>query len=167
MSELIAVNFKDSYRASEVLTEWQRREWDWAADLDNAAVVRLYEQEQYRVQFIVDPRAANVSRWTQLWLSFLTMSLQVNSSKDQVFTDTNARGGVALNSKWWSQVLGVSGDFVRDLGALVQPGDSAILMIIHVPHVKEVFQKLRNYGGTVLHTSFSAEQDAKLREALH
>ena len=36
-----------------------------------------------------------------------------------------AAGG-AIDADWWKNEFGISEDFVRDIGALVQPGDSAI-----------------------------------------
>jgi uncharacterized membrane protein len=176
MSELIAIGFKDLYRASEVLNEWQRREWGWVAELDRAIVVRLYEEDKYRVHFIIDPTSRVGGTWARLWVSFLSLALQVPFNKEIFcgFGDVSApsMGGSGSGSplpdiKWWTEVLGVSGEFVRDVGALIRPGDSAIFMILQAPNTRAAFLKMRNYGGTVLRTTFSAEQDRRLIDALN
>ncbi len=55
MSDLVVVVFKDQYRASEVLNELRRREWNWVIDLDQAVVLRIDEQGKLRVLMNVDP----------------------------------------------------------------------------------------------------------------
>src|ERR1044071_5375535 len=66
------------------------------------------------------------------------------------------------DGKWWKESLRISEEFVRDIGALIQPGDSAIFMLLRTPKVVSVLRQLRNYGGTLLRTSLSPEQENKV-----
>jgi uncharacterized membrane protein len=66
------------------------------------------------------------------------------------------------DSKWWKESLRISEEFVRDIGALIQPGDSAIFMLLRTPKVVSVLRQLRNYGGTLLRTSLSPDQEDKV-----
>jgi hypothetical protein len=68
--------------------------------------------------------------------------------------------------KWWRETLCLSDDFVRDVGAMIQPGDSALFTLLHTDKRGIVFQQLRNYGGTLVNTTLSPEQDQRLRDVL-
>jgi hypothetical protein len=68
--------------------------------------------------------------------------------------------------KWWRNSLCLSDEFVRDVGAMVQTGDSALLMLLQTDKPEAVFQQLRNYGGLLIHTTLSPEQDQVLKDVL-
>jgi uncharacterized membrane protein len=52
---------------------------------------------------------------------------------------------------------------VRDL---VKPGTSAILMVVRKVTTDKVLDALKPYGGTVLKTSLTREDETRLQEAL-
>lgn len=179
MSDLLAIVFNDQYRASEVLNELQRQESEWVADLDKAVVVRQVGQDKFKVVFSFDPTTEEETAWARLWGSFLSLVL-FNSLEDGI-VDT-ARNladacGMLTNGeletrrvlpdvKWWRETLCISDDFVRDVGAMIQPGDSALFTLLHTDKRGVVFQQLRNYGGTLVNTTLSPEQDHKLNQVL-
>ena len=179
LSELIAIIFKDQYRASEVLNDLQRREWDWGADLDQAVVVRHTEKEEYKVLFSFDPMTETGGSWARLWGSLLSLVLfdpLTEGIVQTVASFSEASGAPARldfdkqkrlpDVKWWRERLRLSKEFVRDVGAMVQPGDSALVALLHADRPGFVFQQLRNYGGTLVHTRLTAEQDWQLQHAL-
>ena len=49
---------------------------------------------------------------------------------------------------------------------MVQPGDSAIYAILRVGDPDIVANKFRGYGGTILRTTLSKEQQAKVEKVL-
>jgi uncharacterized membrane protein len=178
LSELIAIIFKDQYRASEVLNDLQRREWDWVADLDQAVVVRHTEKEEYKVLFSFDPMTETGGSWARLWGSLLSLLLfdPVADGIVQTVATFSEASGAPTNVdapkqlpdvKWWRERLRLSREFVRDVGAMVQPGDSALVALLHPDRPGLVFQQLRNYGGTLVHTRLTAEQDWQLQHALN
>src|SRR5215510_10334535 len=179
MRALIVAGFGDPYRASEVLNELQRRDWAWVADLDQAVVVRWNEKDRLRVQFSVDPVTHEGADWAGLWGSFLSMALFVPTT-DGI---AEAAGTIALASmgveevgrishgaipsvRWWRESLKIPDQFLRDVGAMVQPGDSALFMLLRTPKPEAVLRQLRDYGGSLLHTLLSWEQEVKLDDAL-
>jgi uncharacterized membrane protein len=68
--------------------------------------------------------------------------------------------------KWWRESLKIPEPFLRDVGAMVQPGDSALFMLLRAPKPEVVLRQLRDYGGSLLHTLLSLEQEEKLEDAL-
>jgi uncharacterized membrane protein len=179
MSELIVIGFQDTYRASEVLNELRRREWDWVVELDQAVVVRWDEQGKLRVQLCVDPTTHESALWARLWGSLLSLGLFIPATNGMVAAVRNlavgpgtvttvgkgakwAASAAMPDGKWWKESLRISEEFVRDIGALIQPGDSAVFMLLRTPNVVSVLRQLRNYGGTLLRTSLSPEQENKV-----
>jgi uncharacterized membrane protein len=49
---------------------------------------------------------------------------------------------------------------------MVQPGDSAIYAILRVGDPEIVADKFRGYGGTILRTTLSKDQQAKVEKVL-
>ncbi len=179
VSELIVTGFKDLYRASEVLNELRRREWDWVADLDQAVVVRRDSVGKLRVLFNVDPTTKEGVAWAKLWGSFLSLALFMPITDNIVeavrdvslipHTAASGSGGAhkaLADFKWWKEGLRISDEFVRDIGALVQPGDSALFMLLRTASARAVLQQFRNHGGTLLHYALTPEQEDKLQDVL-
>jgi uncharacterized membrane protein len=60
----------------------------------------------------------------------------------------------------------VDDNFARQVGANLPNGGSALLVLFRKVTADKVLPQLAHFGGTVLQTSWSEEQDAKLRAAL-
>jgi len=63
--------------------------------------------------------------------------------------------------------LGIKDDFKRRVQELVQPGTSALLVIVRQVTVDRFVEALRPYGGTVLQTSLPHGTEQELMKALH
>jgi uncharacterized membrane protein len=50
--------------------------------------------------------------------------------------------------------------------ALIQPGDSAILAILRIVDPDVLADQFRGYGGTILSTTLSPDQQAKVEKVL-
>ena len=75
-------------------------------------------------------------------------------------------GAGAVDASSWKDEFGIPDDFVQRVGALVQPGDSAIYAILRVGDPGVVADQFRGYGGTVLRTTLSRDQQAKVEKVL-
>jgi hypothetical protein len=62
--------------------------------------------------------------------------------------------------------VGIDDRFIREVQEQVQPGQSALFLLVREVTLDRVLAALRPYHPAVLQTSLSAEQEAKLREAL-
>jgi uncharacterized membrane protein len=61
---------------------------------------------------------------------------------------------------------GIDDEFIRSLGATIEPGSSALFVLVRRVTPDKVLPELRPFGGTVLRTSLSTEQEERLRQAL-
>jgi uncharacterized membrane protein len=61
---------------------------------------------------------------------------------------------------------GIDDAFIRSLGATIQPGSSALFVLVRRVTADKVLPELSQFKGTVLRTSLSDEQEQRLRQAL-
>jgi uncharacterized membrane protein len=66
----------------------------------------------------------------------------------------------------WKDDYGISEDFVEKVGAMVQPGDSAIFALLRTIEPNLVEAQFRGYGGTILRTTLRDAQRAKVEATL-
>ena len=79
---------------------------------------------------------------------------------------TNGDSLAPLTRNWWVTDVGIPDDFVRDVGALVQPGESAIITLAENFDPKVAAHVLRDCGGSLIYTSLSTDQVSKVRREL-
>jgi uncharacterized membrane protein len=72
----------------------------------------------------------------------------------------------AVDAASYKDEFGVPDEFVERVGAMIQPGDSAIYAILRVGDPDKVAEKFRGYGGTILRTTLSKDQQAKVEKVL-
>ena len=62
--------------------------------------------------------------------------------------------------------VGVSDDFLRNLGEKLQPGGAALIVLVRKVTPDKVLPEIQPYGGEVLQTSLDDASEARLRELL-
>jgi uncharacterized membrane protein len=61
--------------------------------------------------------------------------------------------------------IGVDDKFIKEVGETIEPGHSALFLLVRKATGDKVIEQVKDYNPTVLQTSLSEEQEAKLREA--
>jgi len=62
--------------------------------------------------------------------------------------------------------IGIDDKFMKDAASALTPGQAALCVLVRRVTADKVLPAMAAFGGTVLRTSLSAEQEAKLRDAL-
>ena len=181
MAEMIVVGFKkDMYRASEVLNKLQDLNYDWAVDLKDAVAVYRDYNGKLRIDQSYEMTTGEGAAWGGL-LGMMIGSLiaipftgGASAAAAASAVAAGAFGGTALgaglgaiDADSWKEDFGISDDFVRDVGLLVQPGDSAVFALLRTVNPEAVANAFRGYGGAILRTTLSPEQQAKVERVLH
>jgi len=169
--ELIVVGFHGRHRAAEVLAALRQREAN-VFDLDQAITVSWEDRRNFIVQQSINLWREEGARWARLWGAFIKATLfqpftdQLSTAATKVAGRENGNGESALTRDWWVSDLGIPDYFVRDIGALVQPGESAIIALAEnfEPHL--ALGVLRECGGSLIYTSLSGDQVHKVRKEL-
>jgi uncharacterized membrane protein len=62
--------------------------------------------------------------------------------------------------------VGINDQFMKDLATNMQPGSSILFVLVRKATPDKVLEELKGTGGTILKTSLSHEDEAKLQAAL-
>src|SRR5258705_5073159 len=145
-------------------------------DLDQAITVSWEDRRNFIVQQSVNLSQEEGSRWARLWGSFIqatlfqpfteTLSRAANKVASRTSKDTSEPSQRVLGRNWWVIEVGIPADFVRDVGALVRPGESAIITLAEQFEPKTSIGLLRDLGGSAVYTSLTGEQMKKVENAL-
>src|SRR5262249_9639611 len=134
VSEFIVACFGDTHRAPQVIYELRRMSPPAASDLDNGVALQWDEDGSMRVQQNVDPTSTGGAAWSSLWGAFISLALLLPRTEGlpaaanaviSAFApknDGSGLHGIRMEPSWWIDEFGISDDFLRDVGALVQPG---------------------------------------------
>jgi uncharacterized membrane protein len=180
MAELIVVGFKNQmYRASEVLNELLSMNDDWVLDLHDAVAVYRDFNGKLRVDQSYQMTTGQGAAWGGLWGLLIGATLAIpftggaSAAAAAGAIAAGAAGGTALgaglgamDAESWKDEFGIPEDFVQQVSVLIQPGDSAIYAILRVGNPDIVADQFRGYGGTILRTTLSRDQQAKVEKVL-
>jgi uncharacterized membrane protein len=61
---------------------------------------------------------------------------------------------------------GIDDDFMRSMGETIEAGSSALFILVRRVNFDKVLPELKPFGGKVLKTSLTNDQDERLRQAL-
>ena len=180
MPQLIVVGFKkDMYRASEVLNQLQNMDDDWVVDLHDAVAVYRDYNGKLRVDQSYQITTGEGAGWGGLWGSLIGLTLAIPFTGGATAPAAGAlaagaaagaalgAGAGAIDAEWWKDEFGIPDDFVKQVGALIQPGDSAIYALLRTANPDIVADQFRGYGGTILRTTLSRDQQSKVENVLH
>jgi uncharacterized membrane protein len=157
MSDLIVVGFKDEFKADEVMNELRRLQSEYLVDLEDAAIVVRNQEGKVKIkqaQELVAAGAISGSYWGVL-LSVLFFN--------PIFALVGAAAGALSGAL---SDIGIDDNFMRDLGSTIEPGTSAIFVLVRKSTPDRVLADLSKFEGKVLRTSLSKEDEAKLQAAL-
>jgi uncharacterized membrane protein len=173
--ELVVVGFQGRHRAAQILTELRQRGVH-LFDLDQAITVWWEDRRNFIVQQSINLSRVEGARWARLWGAFIKATLfqpfterLIKAATTVVAgdrSDADYHSSTTLTRDWWVSDVGIPDDFVRDVGALVQPGESAIITLAENFNPQEATSILRDCGGSMIYTSLSDEQVDKVRHEL-
>jgi uncharacterized membrane protein len=157
MSELIVLAFDDeasAFQMRDKLLQLQKQELITLAD---AAIVTRKANGKPKVkqlQSLVGAGAVGGAFWGMLiGLLFFAPWLGMAAG---------ALGG-ALGGKFTD--IGVDDKFIKEVGETIEPGQSALFLLVVKSTPDKLLPELQSFNARVLQTSLSNEQEAQLREA--
>ncbi len=162
MSDLIVIGYPDEDTAEKVWNELVRLQADYLVDLDDAAIIRRDRKGKLHVTTPAHHAVAWGSLSGLFWGTIIGLLFLF-----PLFPVTAAAGGVMGAALGAAGDLGIKDEFKLRVQDLVQPGTSAILVILRKVTPDKFLDALRPYGGTVLQTSLTRDAEQELMRALH
>jgi uncharacterized membrane protein len=166
MSDLVVVSFKGEDTADQVLNKLAALQKEYLLDLDDACVVVRDQNGEIRVKQsigLVGAGALTGGAWGAMWGTLIGV-LFLNPLAGLLSGAAFGAGAGALSGALSD--YGIDDEFIRSLGATIQPGSSALFVLVRRVTPDKVLPELRPFQGTVLRTSLSTEQEERLKQAL-
>jgi uncharacterized membrane protein len=158
MADLIAIGYPDMTTAAEAEQEVQRLAKDLIIQPDAVAVIVRDPEGKYTVT-TNHHMLAGGAVWGMFWGLLFGILFFV-----PVFGMAFGAGLGALFGKIGE--AGIDAQFQEQVRDMLQPGTSALFLVVEKITPDKALAALGKYGGTVPKTSLSAETEAKLQEAL-
>jgi uncharacterized membrane protein len=179
MSELIVVGFRGKHRAAEVLDELERLNEDWTIDLEDGVAAYRRDNGRLRVDEslnLTGKQGAGLGGTLGLMVGAVLaapFTAGASAAAAAVALGTGAVTGGAVGAAMgaadaadWKERFGISDDFVKQVGGMIQPGDSAVFALIRASNPEEVAKHFERYGGTILRTTLKPIDAALLQETI-
>ena len=154
LKELVMMAFAEKHRASEVLPQLQRLQFNWSPDLQSAVAVEIESDGRLRMTHsqLLDPAAAckDTPDWKELLSAIVPLPYIPASSSAEVISQVRT---INVGGSTWLRNSSLDQDFVRNAAALLRPGNSAILATVNDWQL--ALPVLCGFSHIVLHTPVS------------
>ncbi|NJK37110.1 MAG: DUF1269 domain-containing protein [Oscillatoriales cyanobacterium RM2_1_1] len=158
MSDLVAIAYDDEFKAEEVRLTLAKLQREHLIELEDAAVVVKDKEGKVKLKQAVNLPAAGAlsGGFWGLLIGTLFLAPVLGAA---VGAASGAVGGALTD-------IGVDDKFMKELGETMQPGTSALFVLIRKVTPDKVLEEIAPYGGKVIRTSLSKDQESQLQEVL-
>jgi uncharacterized membrane protein len=159
MSTLVVIGYDDEFKAEEVRLKLRKLQKDYLIDLEDAVVAVKNDKGKVKLHQAVNLTAAGAiggGFWGSLiGLIFLNPLLGA-----AVGATAGAVSGALTD-------VGINDKFMKELAAAMNPGSSALFVLVRKATPDKVLEEVKGTGGKILKTSLSHDDEAKLEAALN
>ena len=159
MADLIAIGYPDETTAEAAADEARRLAHDLIIEPDAIAVIVRDEEGSYHTH-TNHHLVGGGATWGMFWGLLFGLLFFI-----PVFGMAVGAGLGALMGKITKS--GVDKEFQDQVRGLLQPGTSALFLMVEKVTPDKAVEALSKYGGTVLKTSLSKEAERELQDELH
>ncbi len=158
MSKFVAIAYDDPYKALEVRLELIKAQKEYLIDLEDAVVVVKDENGKIKLHQAVNLTAAGAISggfWgTLIGMIFLNPLLGMAAG-----ASAGAISGALTD-------VGINNDFMKKLSEKLQANTSALFVLVRKSTPDKILPRIQPYGGTILQTSLTHEDEQKLQAVL-
>jgi uncharacterized membrane protein len=159
MSDLIAIGYDDETTAIEAMNEAEHLAQELIIQPDAIAAIIRNKDGKYKVVTNHHMVGAGAT-WGMFWGMLFGLLFFV-----PVLGMAVGAGFGALFAKL--EKSGLDKQFQQQVRDMLQPGHSALFLVVEKVTPDKAVEALSKYGGTVLKSSLSKETEAELQDALH
>jgi uncharacterized membrane protein len=158
MSNLVAIAYPDRATAEDVMGTLGRLQTEHAIELEDAVVVTREQDGKVKLHQSNKLAAAGAAGGA-LWGGLIGLIFFVPLLGMAVGAATGAATGALTD-------VGVDDKFMKELGASLQPGGAAVIVLVHRSTPDKVLPEIAKFGGDVIQTSLDDEAEQRLRHIL-
>ena len=159
MADLIAIGYPDETTALSAMDEAERLQHELVIQAD--ALAAIVRNQEGKLRVVTNHHAVGAgATWGMFWGMLFGMLFFVPFLGMAVGAGMGAlMGKVTKNA--------VNKEFEDQVRAMLQPGTSALFMVVEKVTPDKAVAALSKYGGTVLKSSLSNQTQQQLQDALH
>jgi uncharacterized membrane protein len=158
MATFVAIQYDTAEKAEEVRKKLGELQKDYLIDLEDAVVAVKEDNGKIRLSQPVNLTAAGAVSGG-LWGSLIGLLFLNPLLGAAVGAGAGAVTGALTD-------LGINDKFMKELAEGLQPGSSVLFLLVRKATPDKVVPEIQSYGGKILQTSLSHEDEAKLQAAL-
>ena len=161
VDQIVGMSFDKTTRADEVLLAMAHLQQEGAIKLSDAVVVVKDEHGRAHIRQTIDPTPGRSALTGGIWGMLIGSIIG-----GPVFLGAAAvgAGGAALMAKLVD--LGLDDKWIKEVGRWLDPGTSALLLLVADDVRPEVVRELGRYEGTVIYCTFPDAVRRELERAL-
>lgn len=159
MAYLVAIVYPDEHRAAEVMATLKRLQSEYLLDLKDACYVTRDKQSgKIQLHQAVNLTAMGAATGA-FWGALIGMIFFMPLVGLAIGAASGALGGKLSD-------YGIDDNFIKSVGAKVEPGTSAIFMLVRRATVDKVEPEIAKFGGQLLYSNLAKETEEKLQRLL-
>ena len=158
MSDLIAIAYDDEYKAEQVRLDLVKMQKEHLIELEDAAVVVKDKDGKVKLK-----QAVNLTTAGAVSGSFWGLLIGTLFFSPLAGLALGAAGGALSGAL---SDIGVDDSFMKELGETLTPSTSALFVLVRKVTPDKVLEEIAPYGGKVLRTSLTKDEEAQLQEVL-
>lgn len=158
MSNLFVVAYDDLATANQVREKVFALTKEHLVELEDAVVVERREDGKIKLHQAVNHTATGAAGGA-LWGGVIGLLFLAPLLGAAVGAAAGAAGGAVTDT-------GINDDFMKDLSQNLRPGAAALFLLVKQAAGDKVIPQLAAFGGQLVQTSLSQEQEDALREAI-
>ena len=166
MADLVVVAYDGEDTADQVLNKLRQLQKEYLIDLEDAVVAVRDKNGKVRIKQsvpLVTMSAAGGAAWGGLF-GVLIGLLFLNPLLGWLAGTAMGAGAGALSGALSD--YGIDDDFIKDIGRSLEHGKSAIFMLVRRVNFDKVLPELSKFGGKIIRTSLTHDQETRLKAAL-
>lgn len=158
MSHLVVIAYEDVHKAEEVRLTLLKMQREYLIDLEDAVVAVKKPDGKIKLNQVFDPTTTGAVSGT-FWGMLIGAVFLSPFFGAAVGAVSGAISGALTD-------VGINDHFMKDLTKNLQPGTSALFVLVRSLTPDKVMEELQGTGGHVLKTSLTHEDETKLQAAL-
>jgi len=158
MSTFVAIEYDDPHKAQEVRLTLVKLQREYLIDMEDAVVAVKDGEGNVKLHQAVNLTAAGAVSGG-FWGSLIGLLFLNPLLGAAVGAAAGAASGALTD-------VGINNDFMKQLAEGLQPNTSVLFVLVRKSTPEKVLEEIKEYGGTVLQTSLSHDDEAKLQAAL-
>jgi len=176
---LMVVGFHGKHRASEVLGQFEQLTYDWSLQLKDGVAAYRTDDGRLRIDQSIQPTTKEGAGYGVFIGSMIgallaapfTGGLSAAAAATALGAGAATAGSIGgaigyEDADTFKREYGISDDFVKEVGGMIKPGDSAVFAVVRGGNAEQMAEKFRGYGGTILRTSLSPKVAQRVQETI-